>query len=339
MLAALLSRPKPVEENPLDLSEIPLPSPTDTEIRLRVRACGICHTDLHEVEGEIPLPNLPVVPGHQIVGVVEALGARAQRFREGDRVGVAWLYRSCGWCRHCARGSENLCEGAQFTGLHNDGGYAEFAVADEAFVYPMPKGFDDVQAAPLFCAGVIGYRALKLSGIRPGGRLGLYGFGASAHIAIQIARHWGCEIYAFTRSPEHQRHARARGAVWTGRAEETPPAKLDAAVVFAPAGELVLQALRVLDRGGTVALAGITMTPIPEIDYSRLLYHERKVLSVANATRRDASELLRLAVEIPIRTEIELVPLRAANRALQRIKGSEVRGAAVLDMTTARALE
>ncbi len=333
MLAAQLSTPKPVEQNPLTLTNLPAP-PVDTrEIRIRVRACGVCHTDLHEVEGDLSLPRLPLVPGHQIVGVVDECGPKAGRFRVGDRVGVAWLHRACGSCLHCKNGNENLCERAEFTGLQVDGGYAEFTVADEAFTYRLPKNFPDHQAAPLLCAGVIGYRALRLSEIDQGGRLGLYGFGASAHIVIQIARRWNCEVYVFTRSSEHQNHARELGAAWVGRAEETPPHKLQAAIIFAPAGGLVPEALRVLDRGGTVALAGITMTPIPEIDYGKLLYHERRLRSVANATRRDAEELLALAAEIPLRTEVEIFPLSEANQALQKLKRSEIRGAAVIEMT------
>ena len=334
MLAALLDAPKPIEENPLELTRLPEPLPGAREVRIRVRACGICHTDLHTVEGDIPLPKLPLVPGHQVVGVVEARGRDAKRFKEGDRIGIAWLRRACGSCVYCNKGDENLCERAEFTGLHAHGGYAEFATADEAFAYHLPSGFSDCQAAPLLCAGVIGYRALKLSDIRRGERLGLFGFGASAHIVIQVARHWNCEVYVFTRSLEHQRLAQSLGAAWVGRAEETPPEKLQAAIIFAPAGRLVLDALRVLDRGGTVVLAGITMTPIPEIDYPNLLYHERKLLSVANATRRDAEELLALAAEIPLRTEVEIFPLAQINHALQKLKQGQIQGAGVVAMAT-----
>jgi propanol-preferring alcohol dehydrogenase len=329
MLAALLPSPKPIEESPLVLTAAPTPRPGEGQVRIRVHVCGICHTDLHIVEGEIPLPKLPLIPGHQIVGVVEASGRAVTRFKEGDRAGVAWLHCACGNCRYCKKGDENLCERAEFTGLQADGGYAEFSVVNEAFAYSIPKHFPDPEAAPLLCAGVIGYRALRLSEIRRGERLGLFGFGASAHIVIQIARHWGCEVYVFTRSAEHQKHARALGAAWVGRAEDSPPEKLQSAIIFAPAGRLVLDALRVLDKGGTVALAGIRMTPIPEIHYDRLLYHERRVRSVANATRRDAEELLKLAVEIPIRTEVELFSLSQINHALQKLKKSEIRGAGV----------
>ena len=334
MLAALLDAPKPIEENPLELTRLPEPLPGAREVRIRVRACGICHTDLHTVEGDIPLPKLPLVPGHQVVGVVEARGRDAKRFKEGDRIGIAWLRRACGSCVYCSKGDENLCERAEFTGLHAHGGYAELATADEAFAYHLPSGFSDCQAAPLLCAGVISYRALKLSDIRRGERLGLFGFGASAHIVIQVARHWNCQVYVFTRSPEHQRLAQSLGAAWVGRAEETPPEKVQTAIIFAPAGRLVLDALRVLDRGGTVVLAGITMTPIPEIDYPSLLYHERKLLSVANATRRDAEELLALAAEIPLRTEVEIFPLAQINHALQKLKQGQIQGAGVVAMAT-----
>ncbi|MCZ6625198.1 MAG: zinc-dependent alcohol dehydrogenase family protein [Deltaproteobacteria bacterium] len=335
MLAALLRTPKPIDENPLILTDIPIPLPGQHEVRIRVHTCGMCHTDLHTAEGDIPLPKLPVIPGHQIVGVVQACGRKARRFREGDRVGVPWLRYACGQCHYCKNGNENLCNNAEFTGLQADGGYAEFAIVNEAFAYSLPKDFLDHQAAPLLCAGVIGYRALRLSEIRSGERLGLFGFGASAHIVIQIARHWNCEVYVFTRSSEHQRHARALGAAWVGQAEDSPPEKLESAIIFAPAGRLVLDGLRVLDKGGTVVLAGITMTPIPEIDYGSLLYHERKLRSVANATRRDAQALLELATEIPIRTEVEIFSLSQINRALQKLKQSRIRGAGVIEVSSA----
>jgi propanol-preferring alcohol dehydrogenase len=335
MLAALLRTPKPIEENPLTLTDVPIPAPGERELRIRVRACGMCHTDLHTVEGDISLPKLPLVPGHQIVGVVEARGRRARRFKDGDRVGVAWLHHTCGDCRYCKKGNENLCERAEFTGLHADGGYAECSIVDEVFAYPVPNRFSDRQAAPLLCAGVIGARALRHTEIHAGERLGLFGFGASAHIVIQIARYRKCEAYVFTRSSEHQKHALALGAAWVGRAEDAPPEKLQAAIIFAPAGRLVLDALRALDRGGTVVLAGITMTPIPEIDYGGLLYHERRIRSVANATRRDAEELLGLANDIPLRTEVEVYPLEQINRALLRLKQSLIYGAGVIEVRAA----
>lgn len=329
MRAMILNEPRPVEKSPLAEVEIPEPEPGPDEIRIRVRACGVCHTDLHTVEGELVLPRLPIVPGHQIVGVVDALGARVDRFQIGDRVGVPWLYSTCGACAFCRRGLENLCDRARFTGLHADGGYAQYMVVPAAFAYPIPTGFPDLQAAPLLCAGVIGYRALRLSQVRPGERLGLYGFGASAHVTIQVARYWDCEVYVFTRSEEHRQHARDLGAAWVGGAEDDPPVPMDSAIIFAPAGRLVPEALRVLRKGGTLALAGIYMSPIPQMAYERI-YGERTVRSVANSTRRDAQELLRLSAEIPIHTEVEGFLLSEANQVLQRLKRSEIRGAAVL---------
>jgi propanol-preferring alcohol dehydrogenase len=308
---------------------MPAPEPVPGQIRLRVRACGVCHTDLHLVEGEIPSFRLPVVPGHQIIGRVEALGEGVERFAVGDRVGVPWLYSTCGRCDYCQRDLENLCDEARFTGQHADGGFAEYMVVPADFAYTIPMGFPDDQAAPLLCAGIIGYRSLRLSGIEPGERLGLYGFGASAHVTIQVALHWGCEAYVFTRSAEHQRHALTLGAVWVGQAQDTPPTKLDGAITFAPAGWLVPEALRVLRKGGTLAINAIHMSPIPEMPYS-LLYGERIVRSVANATRQDAEDLLRLAARIPIHTDVELYPLEQANAVLQRLKRAEVQGAAVL---------
>jgi propanol-preferring alcohol dehydrogenase len=330
MKAMLLRETKPAEKRPLELADLPTPEPGPGEIRLAVRVCGVCRTDLHTVEGDLELPKLPLVPGHQVVGVVQARGDGATRFAEGQRVGVPWLYRTCGECEFCQRGLENLCEDAQFTGLHADGGYAEAMVVPEDFAYPIPEGFSDVAAAPLLCAGIIGYRALRLSEVQPGQRLGLYGFGGSAHVTIQVARHRGCEVYVFTRSEGHQQLARELGAVWVGRAEDTPPAKMHGSIIFAPAGSLVPEALRVLERGGTLALAGVTMTPIPELGYDRLLYWERTVRSVANFTRQDAEELLRVAAEIPIHTTVQTFPLEAANEALLALKRSEIDGTGVL---------
>jgi propanol-preferring alcohol dehydrogenase len=282
------------------------------------------------VEGELRQKKSPLVPGHQIVGVVDAVGAGVRQLREGDRVGVAWLYSTCGECVFCRKGLENLCERARFTGWDADGGYAEAMIVPESFAYLLPAGFSDLQAAPLLCAGIVGYRSFRLSNAQSGDRVGLYGFGASAHIILQVARHLGSEVYVFTRSAKHQQLARQMGAAWVGRAEETPPAPLDSVIIFAPAGSLVLEALRVVRRGGTVALADITMSPIPQIDYDSLLYHEKTVRSVANSTRQDAHDFLRLAAEIPIRTETEAFPLEQANQALQALKQSQIRGAGVL---------
>ena len=330
MKAMVLKEARPVEESPLEMMEVPAPTPGPEEIRIRIRACGVCHTDLHEVEGDLPLPKLPLIPGHEIVGVVEGVGSEVVRFRVGDRVGVPWLYSTCGKCDFCRRGLENLCENARFTGYHVDGGYAQYVVVPEAFAYRLPQGFSDVEATPLLCGGVIGYRALKLSEVRPGERLGLYGFGSSAHMVIQIARHWGCEVYVFTRSEEHRQHALELGAAWVGGAKDTPPHKLDSSIIFAPAGWIVPEALRVLRKGGTLALAGIHMTPIPEMDYEKYLYYEKVLRSVTAATREDGRELMELAGQIPIRTDTTLFKLEEANEALLMIKDSRISGAGVL---------
>jgi len=330
MKAMILRSPRPAKESPLEMTDLPLPEPGAEEIRLRVQACGVCHTDLHTVEGDLPLPKLPVVPGHQVVGIVDAVGERVSRFAIGQRVGVPWLYRTCGVCEFCQRGMENLCRQARFTGLHADGGYAEAMVVHQDFAYALPESFSDEAAAPLLCAGIIGYRALRLSGIRPGDRLGMWGFGASAHITLQVARHWGCEVYVFTRGEGHRRLAKELGAAWAGGAEDVPPVPVHGGIIFAPAGHLVPQALRVLERGGTLALAGVTMTPIPELDYDRLLYWERVVRSVSNFTRQDAAEFLHLAALIPVRTTVQTFPLDAANEALLALKRGQINGAGVL---------
>ncbi|MCX7851148.1 MAG: zinc-dependent alcohol dehydrogenase family protein [Caldilineales bacterium] len=327
----MLYEPRPITQQPLQLRDVPTPKIDRGQLLLKVTACGVCRTDLHTVEGELELPRLPLIPGHQVVGIVAAVGADVHTIREGDRVGVVWLYRTCGECRYCRADRENLCERGEFTGLHADGGYAEYMVVDAAFAYPLPGLLSDVEMAPLLCGGVIGYRALRLSEVRPGETLGLYGFGNSAHVTIQVARHWGCQVFVFTRSPGHQAHARELGAAWVGRAEDTPPEPLDAAIIFAPAGELIPQALRVLRPGGTVALAGIHMSPLPTMPYS-LLYRERTLRSVANSTRQDARELLTLAAEIGIRTDVTPFPLAAANEALLALKESRLRGDAVLVM-------
>jgi alcohol dehydrogenase, propanol-preferring len=328
----VLEQPRAVSENPLHLEEVPTPAPGAHQLRIAIRMCGVCHTDLHTVEGEIALPKLPVVPGHQIVGVVDQVGQDVSSLRVGDRVGVPWLNSVDGTCYYCTHGQENLCDQARFTGLHVDGGYAEYAVVHEGFAYKIPDVFTDAQAAPLLCGGVIGYRALRLADLAPRERLGIYGFGSSAHIAIQIARHWDCEIYVFTRGAEHRALASRLGAAWTGGSEETPPHPIDRAVIFAPVGQLVLDALRVMRKGGTVATAGIYSSPIPEMKYS-LLYGERTVRSVANSTRQDVVNLLQVAAGIPVHTEVETYPLRDANRVLQMLKASRIDGSAVLEIT------
>jgi len=332
MLAMVLKNPDIIEKNPLQLIETPIPRIKPEEILIRVQACSICHTDLHTVEGELPLPKLPLIPGHQIVGTVEKKGKDTKLFKIGDRVGIAWLNSTCGKCEFCRSGKENLCEQAKFTGYHSDGGYAQYTAIQEDFAYPVTDKFPTTEVAPLLCAGIIGYRALKLSEIKPGERLGLYGFGASAHIAIQIAVHWNCEVYVFTRSTEHQKLALKLGAVWAGKAEQTPPKKLHSSIVFAPAGELVPLALKSLNQGGTLALAGIYMTPIPQLDYTEHLYYEKTLRSVANSTRKDGEELLKLSAEIPIHTHISVFSLKEANQALQLLKQGKINGAGVLEI-------
>jgi propanol-preferring alcohol dehydrogenase len=329
----VLTRFRPAAENPLELKNVPVPQPGPEDILVKVGCCGVCHTDLHTAEGELPDVKLHRILGHEVIGTVEKRGGRAKKFKAGQRVGAAWLYSTCGTCRFCRNGRENLCENARFTGFHQDGGYAEYMIVPAKFAYAVPEIFSDKEAAPLMCGGIVGYRSLKLCGIKPGGKLGLYGFGASAHVAIQIARHWGCRVYVFTRSEEHRRLAKKLGASWTGLAKDDPPGKLDSAIIFAPAGTLYLDALRVLDRGGTVASAGIHMSPIPEMDYGRYLYHERKMLSVANATREDGEEFLKIAAEIPIRTTVEVYRLEQANEALRLLKSGKVIGAAVLKVS------
>jgi propanol-preferring alcohol dehydrogenase len=332
MKACLLHQPAPVEKHPLELVETPVPVPEDDELLVRVSACGICRTDLHVVEGELPARRSPVIPGHQTVGRIMALGAKAEGFSVGQRVGVAWLHRTCGECRFCRAGRENLCERAEFTGWTVDGGYAEYAVAPAAFAYPLPDGFDDMQAAPLLCAGIIGYRALRLTGIErwAGARLGLYGFGAAGHVVIQLARARGADVYVCTRDRErHQALAAELGATWTGDATAEPPIKLDASIIFAPAGELVPLALKALDKGGTLVTGGIHMSAIPSFDYS-LIYGERVVRSVANNTREDGREFLLEAARIPVRTHVQTFSLAEANDALIRLKHDAIRGAGVL---------
>ena len=319
---------------PLRESELRPPEPGPGEVVVSVAACGVCRTDLHIVDGELPDPKLPLVPGHQAVGRVAAAGGGAARFRPGARVGVPWLGWACGTCRYCRSGRENLCDRARFTGYHVDGGYAEQLVADERFCLPLPEGTDDLEAAPLLCAGLIGYRALRLAGEPE--RLGLYGFGASAHVVAQVARHQGRRVFAFTRAGdvETQDFARGLGAEWAGDAGERPPEELDAAIVFAPAGELVPAALAGLAKGGTVVCAGIHMSDIPSFPYA-LLWGERSVRSVANLTRRDGEEFLALAPRIPVKTEVESFPLAEANEALARLRGGRIRGAAVLAVAAA----
>lgn len=334
MQAWLLHKPAPIETNPLKLSEVPLPVPEQDEVLVRVTACGICRTDLHVVEGDLPPKKTPVVPGHQVVGVIEALGPGADRHKVRTRVGIPWLYKTCGHCSYCRSGRENLCDFPEFTGYTRDGGFAEFIVAHQDFVYPLPQGFGDLQAAPLLCAGIIGFRSLRLTGIQNQGNsggfnLGIYGFGAAGHVCIQVAKHWGAKVFVCTREEKHRALAAELGAVWTGGTIEEPPEKLDASIIFAPAGELVPPALRALRKGGSLVLGGIYMTPIPNFDYS-LLYRERSIKSVANNTREDGHDFLRVAAEIPIHTEVQIFPFAQPNQALNALKHDGIRGAAVL---------
>lgn len=332
MKACVLHAPAGVETNPLQFSDVPTPAPGRGEVRVRVKMCGVCRTDLHVVEGELAPRKSPVIPGHQIVGVVEQCGEGATRFQPGARVGIAWLHQTDGSCEYCRAGMENLCDHPAFTGWSVDGGYAEYAVAPQDFVYALPEHFADEHAAPLLCAGIIGFRSLRLSGVKRGSRLAFYGFGAAAHVAIQVALHWGVEVYACTRGKKHQELARQLGAVWAGEASEQPPKLLDAAIVFAPAGELVPPALKALKKGGVLVLGGIHMSPIPSFDYD-LLYQERMIRSVANNTRKDGEDFLRVAAEIPIHSQVTVFPLREANRALNDLKNDRINGAAVLDCT------
>jgi propanol-preferring alcohol dehydrogenase len=305
------------------------PSPGPGQVLIRVRACGVCRTDLHIVDGELDRPTLPLVPGHEIVGVVVETGAGVGALQPGDRVGVPWLGWTCGDCAWCRSGRENLCASARFTGYHIDGGYAEFAVADARFCFPLPAAYDDVAAAPLLCAGLIGYRALRLAGAAE--RIGLYGFGAAAHIAAQVARHLGQRVFAFTKPGDAagQDFARRIGAHWAGGSDELPPERLDAALIFAPVGALVPAALAAVDKGGTVVCAGIHMSDIPSFPYA-LLWQERVIRSVANLTRRDGEEFLALAPAVPVRTTTQAFPLAAANEALDRLRRGAIDGAAVL---------
>lgn len=329
MKACVLRAPARIETNPLQFTDVPVPNPAKGEVLIRVHACGVCRTDLHVIEGELKPQKSPVIPGHQAVGIVEKLGVDSRRFAIGARAGVAWLHHTDGTCMYCRMGEENLCDAPTFTGYSVDGGYAEYVVAPEDFVYAIPEGFTDEQAAPLLCAGIIGFRCLRLAGIKPGGRLGFYGFGAAAHIAIQVARHWNVRVYASTRDARHQKLAMDLGATWTAGTLDAPPEKLDAAIVFAPAGEIVPAALGALRKGGVLVLGGIHMSPIPSFSYD-LLYQERVIRSVANNTRQDGEDFLRAAVEIPVRMHTKIFPLSEANRALNALKNDAIEGAAVL---------
>lgn len=329
MRAMVLHRPGPAENHMLQLQDIPQPMPGRGEVRVRVSVCGVCHTDLHIVEGDIHPPKLPLIPGHQVVGVIDAIGAGVTSHHEGDRVGIPWLFSTDGTCLYCRRGEENLCENARFTGFHANGGYAEYVVVPTESAYPLPSVFSDLHAAPLLCAGVIGFRSYRLSGVRPGGTISLFGFGGSAHIVLQLALHEGCTVYVVTRSEKHQKLARELGSAWVGTAQEQPPELSDAAIIFAPAGSLVPVALQTIRKGGTVALAGIAMSDLPAMPYD-LIYHERILRSVANSTHQDVREFLASAATVPVRTTVEEFPLEQANEALLAMKNSRTEAAAVL---------
>ena len=330
MRAWQVTRPGPIGAGPLSLIDRPEPEPAAGQIRVAVTVCGVCRTDLHVAEGDLPVHRPGVVPGHEVVGRVDRAGAGATRFRPGDRVGVAWLGRTCGRCRFCRRGAENLCEAALFTGWDLDGGYAEAVVVDEAYAYRLPDGIDDAEAAPLLCAGIIGYRALRRADLPPGGRLGIYGFGGSAHLTAQVAVAQGAEVFVVTRSAEARRLAARLGAAWVGSGDDAPPARLDAALVFAPAGEVVTAALRALDRGGTAVVAGIHLSTIPALDYQRELFGERQLRSVTANTRRDGEEFLTLAGRLPVVATTASYPLGRADVALADLAADRVTGAAVL---------
>jgi propanol-preferring alcohol dehydrogenase len=331
MRAMLLRRQAPIEEAPLEAARVTDPRPAADEVLVRVSACGVCRTDLHIVEGDLPVPTLPVVPGHEIVGRVAEAGADVASLAVGDRVGVGWVNRLCGVCDPCTRGAENLCLSPTFSGYHRHGGYAETAVVPAAFAHRLPDALpDDVSVAPLLCAGIIGYRALKRSGLQPGGRVALFGFGGSAHIALQIAVAWGCEVYVFSRRQAARARALAMGADWAGPAGERPPREYDHAVSFAPAGSVIPHALAGLAAGGTLALAGVYVDGVPSLDYRRHLFRERHLVSVTANTRQDARELLQLAARLPIRPDVEVFPLESANEALGHLKSGRLGGQAAV---------
>ncbi len=330
MKAAVLRKNALIESSPLELADFPDPAPAAGELLVRVRCCAICRTDLHVIEGDLKAIRLPIIPGHQVVGSVEALGPGCHRFEVGDRVGIAWLRSTCGACKFCRSGRENLCPESRYTGYHEHGGYAELTTVREDFAYPLPAAIDDAHAAPLLCAGIIGYRALVRSNLPKGGTLGIFGFGQSAHLMAQIARSWGCTIYVVTRGKEHQDLAMRLGALWASETIDGMPGKLDSAIIFAPAGELVPQALTCLEKGGTLAMAGIYMSAIPALDYTQHLFFERDLRSVTSNTRRDGEDLLREAARIPIRPEVRRYGFDQVNQALQDLKADRISGTGLI---------
>jgi propanol-preferring alcohol dehydrogenase len=330
MRAWVVRHPAPVDALPLERVERPVPEPGPREVRVRVRACGVCRTDLHIAEGDLPQHRPGVVPGHEIVGIVDAVGPGCTRFATGERIGIAWLRHTCGVCRWCRRGSENLCVAPAFTGWDADGGYAEFALVDESYAYALPDRYDDEHAAPLLCAGIVGYRALKRAALPPGGRLGIYGFGASAHLVAQVAIAQGATVHVMTRSPAAQQHALTLGATTANAADATPPEPLDSAILFAPAGALVPRALAALDKGGTLSIAGIHLSDVPPLNYERHLFQERQLRSVTANTRADGEEFLRLAGALGVRVTTHAYPLDRAADALIDLAHDRLTGAAVL---------
>ncbi len=329
MKAQVLNKIAPVEENPLELVDLPVPEPAPGQILIKVSVCGICHTEIDEIEGRRQ-PKMPVIPGHEVVGRVEAHGSRAANFRVGDRVGIAWINSACGKCQFCRSGRENLCPEFQGTGCDADGGYAEYTVVSEKFAYLIPKRFTDSQAAPLLCAGAIGYRALNLTGIKKGQTLGLFGFGASAHIVMQLARYLGYKTYVLTREEDKQEMARTMGAAWAGGLDDQPPEKLDCAIEFTPVGETVARAMAVIEKGGRLVINAIRKRTTIELDYTRHVWYEKEIKSVANITRKDVSDFLALAAQIPIIPKVQEFKLEDANRALNLLKQGKILGAGVL---------
>jgi propanol-preferring alcohol dehydrogenase len=332
MRAAVLKQNAPISSHPLQLEEWPDPVPAAREVLVRVHCCATCRTDLHVIEGELKEAALPIIPGHQAVGTVEALGPDCQRLKKGDRVGIAWLRWTCGACKFCTSARENLCPSSRYTGYHQNGGYAELAAVHEDFAYRLPESIDNVHAAPLLCAGIIGYRALVRSNLPKGGTLGIFGFGQSAHLVAQIARSWGCTIYAVTRGRRHQDLARRLGADWASETIDGMPGKLDSAIIFAPSGDLIPAALACLEKGGTLATAGIYMTQVPALDYTRHLFYERDLRSVTSNTRQDGEELLREAARIPIRPQVQVYPFEQVNQALEDLKADRLSGTGLIQV-------
>ena len=330
MKAMALYQPGPIESAPLREIDAPIPEPGPGEILVKITTCGVCRTDLHISEGDLQPKHPRIVPGHEIVGIVDKRGVGASRFAQGARVGIAWLRETCGACIYCRRGRENLCPNARFTGWDHDGGYTEYAVVREDFAYALPGTIGDEEAAPLMCAGIIGFRAIKRADIQRGATVGLYGFGGSAHIALQVLKHWDCRVFVMSRGGVHRDLASQLGADWIGEADDRPPAPLDAAILFAPAGNLVLPATEALDRGGILAIAGIYLSPVPELDYERHLFYEREIRSVTANTRADAEEFLKVAGEVPVRSHTVAFGLSEANVALKMLKHDEIKGAGVL---------